>query len=389
MDQHSQELENLFRKLSEQQKLNPSASVLRKLKFRLWMSDFFSLNLRKVNFLYTIAFIGGVTSCILLLQKPDTEKTLLNNKASINSQKNITELPLQSDTKTGKLVVQKEKSTEESHEAMLMARFEVESSRGCAPFHVRFSDKSVLADQWYWDFGNGDYSEKQDPEYTYRNPGLYRAALKIKDNKGREAVYYQDIEVLKKPLASLEIDKDNSLIHEHKIVFKNESEGAVSYSWDFGDNKQSEVQQPSHVYDDFGVYKVKLIAKASNGCRDTAVLMNKFLDQDYELSFPQNFKPNPFDRSNNGFYEKAGMEAFIFFPVNRGAREYNLTIYTANGTKVFETDNIKQGWNGYFGGSLAPGGFYTYVAKGVYPNGKSFEIKGMVKVIIDDYYYKF
>ena len=84
MDQHSQELENLFRKLSEQHKLNPSASVLRKLKFRLWMSDFFSLNLRKVNFLYTAALIGGVTSCILVLQKPDTEKTSHNSNLIIS-----------------------------------------------------------------------------------------------------------------------------------------------------------------------------------------------------------------------------------------------------------------------------------------------------------------
>lgn len=389
MGLQSQELETLFRKLSERYRLSPSSKILRRLRFRLWKSEFFSFSLRKVNFIYSIVFVGGVATGVFCLQKSDKGNISPVDESVVVMEANNIVTKEEIFAETEKAIVPNEDNREVASEIMLMAMFEVETIRGCAPLHVEFSDKSVMADSWQWDFGTGDRSGKQHPEYTYRNPGRYKVALRVKDKMGHEDVYYQEIVVLRRPVASLDIDEDNSEIAERKIVFKNTSEGASKYLWDFGDHKQSEAQQASHVYDDFGIYNVKLIAKSSNGCFDTAMLVNKFIDQNYELSFPQSFKPSPFERSNNGFYENAGNEAFIFYPINMGAREYNLAIYTSNGNKIFETTNIKQGWNGYFGGSLAPGGYYTYIAKGVYPNGKRFELKGKVKVIIEDYYYKF
>lgn len=391
MGQHSQELEKLFRKLAEQYHLNPSGKILRKLRFRLWVSDFFSFSLRKVNFIYSLLFIGSIATGLYYFQQTDLGKQLQTEEpVAVVEKENIkTEIPGETlvEAETPAIIV--EDDTEAESESMLSAMFDAEILRGCAPLHVRFSNKSVMADSWQWDFGNGDFSNKRHPEYTYKTPGHYSATLTVRDKTGHEDVFEREIVVLKTPIASLNLDKDNSAIADRKIIFKNTSEGASEYNWDFGDGIQSEAAQPAHVYHDFGVYNVTLIAKASNGCADTAMLVNKFINQNYELSFPQTFKPNPFDRSNNGFYENAGSEAYIFYPMNAGAEEYNLTIYTSKGNKVFETDNIKQGWNGYFGGSLVPGGNYNYVVRGVYPNGKRFEIKGSVKVIIEDYYYKF
>ena len=391
MGQHSQELENLFNRLAERYRLYPSAKVLRRLRFRLWVSDFFSFNFGKVNFVYSLLVAGGVASGILYLKNSEREVALPIEEAVIVAEQNDLNTDKGSEIigEAEKKVVPVDDNMKSGRETMLMALFDAETLRGCAPLHIKFSDKSVMANSWHWDFGNGEHSEKRNPEYTYKMPGQYKVSLRVSDASGYEDVYYQEINVLKSPVASFGIDQDNSEIAGRKIVFDNTSEGASKYSWDFGDYKQSEVQQATHIYDDFGTYNVRLIAKSSNGCADTAMLINKFIDQNYELSFPITFKPNPFDRSNNGYYETAGSDAYIFYPTNEGVREYNLTIYTANGNKVFETRNIKQGWNGYFGGSLAPGGYYNYVAKGVYPNGKHFEIKGKVKVIIDDYYYKF
>ena len=57
----------------------------------------------------------------------------------------------------------------------------------------------------------------------------------------------------------------------------------------------------------------------------------------------------------------------------------------ANGLKVFSTKNIKQGWNGYIGSRLAPSGTYSWTATGVYPNGKTFSLKGTVSVISQEF----
>ena len=389
MGRQSQELESIFRKWSKQQILKPSARVLQRLKLRLWVSDFFSFNLRKINIVYSVILAGGVASGILFTQKSLPETDVTANEPALISE-NEAEKSIEQNVSDDKKSIQaEEENIASSKEVMLMANFDVNTLSGCAPFEVNFTDRSVLADSWHWDFGTGDYSDQKNPEYIFKNPGIYKVTLRISNKNGQEDVSYREIEVLKRPVALLDIDKDNSGISDRKIVFKNSSEGAAAYLWDFGDSKQSVSAQPSHIYNDFGVYKVKLIARSNNGCSDTALLINRFIDQNYELSFATTFRPNPFDKSNNGFYETAGNEAFIFYPTNYGAKTYSLTIYTSNGNKVFETHSIKQGWNGYIGGSLAPAGYYNYLAKGTYPNGKTFEVKGRVKVIIDDYYYKF
>jgi PKD repeat protein len=385
MDQYSQNFENLFRKHTEMLVERPSKKVLRKLRFRLWASDFFSFNFKRVNFVYSIALLGGILSGIFFLQNQDNKVESFTEKIRIISD-NETPNRKEGIKKEIPLGGKENQTREVAPQNMPEALFEIEAIKGCAPLSVKFTDRSVRADSWKWDFGTGEYSVEKNPEYVYTKPGQYKATLKIKNKQGYEDAYSQIIEVLQSPQASFDIDKDNSEIATRKIIFKNRSEGATAYSWDFGDNKKSDIQNAVHLYDDYGVYNVRLVAKAANGCSDTAKLENKFIKLNYELSFPSSFMPNPYDRSNNGFYESAGNEAFIFYPKNFGVNEYRLTIYTLNGIQIFETTNIKQGWNGYIGGQLAPGGYYSYTASGIYPNGKSFEIHDKVKVIVENYY---
>ena len=82
-----------------------------------------------------------------------------------------------------------------------------------------------------------------------------------------------------------------------KVLFKNKSKGGQKYTWDFGDTRlDNSPDAIEHIYADFGVYPVRLIAEAENGCRDTASLVNRFLEADYTLYFPLNFRPNPYER---------------------------------------------------------------------------------------------
>lgn len=49
------------------------------------------------------------------------------------------------------------------------------------PLKVIFRDQSIgqTIKSWEWDFGDGNYSEIQDPEHTYERPGMYMVKLTI------------------------------------------------------------------------------------------------------------------------------------------------------------------------------------------------------------------
>ena len=47
------------------------------------------------------------------------------------------------------------------------------------------------------------------------------------------------------------------------VTFTNSSTGAISYTWDFGDNTKSFDLNPTHVYAHGGTYTVKLTANGA------------------------------------------------------------------------------------------------------------------------------
>lgn len=62
------------------------------------------------------------------------------------------------------------------------ASFVASATTGYAPITITFTDKSVGAGSWYWDFSDGSNSTEQSPSHKYYNPGGYLASLTI--NKG-------------------------------------------------------------------------------------------------------------------------------------------------------------------------------------------------------------
>lgn len=61
--------------------------------------------------------------------------------------------------------------------------------------------------------------------------------------------------------------------NEKKVVFAPiNPENIDSYHWDFGDGKTSTLREPTHIYDDYGVYAVTL--KVSNNCNETIYNQN-------------------------------------------------------------------------------------------------------------------
>ncbi|MDD5425675.1 MAG: S8 family serine peptidase [candidate division Zixibacteria bacterium] len=65
------------------------------------------------------------------------------------------------------------------------ANFEADTLIGEAPLTVNFTDLSTLTTPtWYWNFGDGETSEVQNPTHEFLNPGTYNVSLTIQSSYG-------------------------------------------------------------------------------------------------------------------------------------------------------------------------------------------------------------
>lgn len=159
------------------------------------------------------------------------------------------------------------------------AEFSADTTSGPAPFTVNFRDESTgnILD-WSWDFGDGGTSQDQNPTNQYTQPGLYTVTLRITDenNQTDEEVKENYIEVT---TAAPGLNADFSAnptsgLPPLTVSFSDESTGgAVRWEWDFDNNGvvDSTVQNPSYIYNQAGLYSVKLTVFDSTNNSDTEV----------------------------------------------------------------------------------------------------------------------
>ena len=128
-----------------------------------------------------------------------------------------------------------------------------------------------------WNFGDGNTTNNINPSvlYKYTQPGSYTAKLKITDAFGcsDSITAAQTIDVLK-----LSVDfkaVDSASCPGGVVQFNNLSIGSnLTYTWYFGDGNTSNAINPAHSYTVSGKYTVKLVARESIGCIDSAFKTN-------------------------------------------------------------------------------------------------------------------
>jgi hypothetical protein len=122
---------------------------------------------------------------------------------------------------------------------------------------------------------------------------------------------------------------------------------------------------------------------SETGCFDSVKIADiKAIKNENRIVFPSAFCPSLDGPSSGKYYERES-HVDIFHPLtNVPVAEYKLIIYSREGAVVFETKDIKIGWDGYFEKRLMPEGVYPYVAAGKFEGGKDFLIKGNLTIII-------
>ncbi|HET6559642.1 MAG TPA: PKD domain-containing protein [Prolixibacteraceae bacterium] len=130
---------------------------------------------------------------------------------------------------------------------------------------IKFSNCSVNANQYSWDFGDGIISTEASPDHVYKNSGSFTIKLEALNNEAIDIIYktiqIKDKEiVVKKPNACFEVSSTTDMKVGKPIQFSNCSVNANKYTWDFGDGTNSTEASPDHVYKNSGNFKVKLEA---------------------------------------------------------------------------------------------------------------------------------
>ncbi|WP_155396543.1 PKD domain-containing protein [Methanosarcina barkeri] len=166
-----------------------------------------------------------------------------------------------SEVKTGYIKVSSPSS------AKPVANFSANPTSGKTPLNVKFTDTSTGSPtSWFWNFGDGSKSYRQDPIHKYSKAGIYTVNLTVKNAKGRNTVTKTNyIKVITKPVANFTSSVTSGKA-PLKVTFTDTSTGIPDkWIWDFGDGSKSSHQNLTHKYSKAGTYTVNLTVKNAKG----------------------------------------------------------------------------------------------------------------------------
>lgn len=153
----------------------------------------------------------------------------------------------------------------------------IDTTLGCYPLDVVFSNNSIGADSFEWVYGTGEVSTTDEMTHTHtyfnvaNTPVTYNITLNAFTNSGCSSSDQLSIEVL--PVLTAQATANQVGCSPHTVQFNNESNGALSYFWDFGDGNTHTIANPQHTFindtNEDLVFEAMLVAQSTFGCFDT------------------------------------------------------------------------------------------------------------------------
>lgn len=225
----------------------------------------------------------------------------------------------------------------------------------CFPEPVAFVNTSVISsgtiDQYIWDLSDGAQYQGQSPIHRFDAAGQYGARLQTVSNFGcRDTLELTNgVTVKEKPVARFTFEILPMIVQDQtRLAFNNTSSAnATRFYWDFGNQSNSTEKDPIAYYQDTGRWMVMLVASTDEGCSDTLVMPTGPIIPDFTYFLPSAFSPNG-DVHNNLYKGYGSLFAF----------EFKMEIFNRWGEKLWETNDITQGWDGYYQGELCMEGAY-------------------------------
>jgi gliding motility-associated-like protein len=173
------------------------------------------------------------------------------------------------------------------------------------------------------------------------------------------------------PTADFSVNPQVATIDDPLFTFYDNSSGSpVLWSWNFGDNSTSVVQNPVHSYDASGTYNIMLTVENAMGCRDS-VMREVIVKDNFLIWLPNAFSPN-----NDGFNDFFGPKG-----VGIVSDQYEFYIYNRWGQELFFTHDINMRWDGKVNGNPVKEDVYLWIVVVTGVDGLPYKFHGHVTLI--------
>ena len=131
-----------------------------------------------------------------------------------------------------------------------------------------FTNASTGATSYEWDFGDGNTSTEESPTHVYATHNIYTVTLTATNDANLSATLSQTIDIQAPVTADFTYMVDANDYRTYS--FMDASVGAVTLLWEFGDGYQFTGMNPSHTYQEDGIYTVTLTAYSVTGSMSVA-----------------------------------------------------------------------------------------------------------------------
>lgn len=150
--------------------------------------------------------------------------------------------------------------------------------------------------------------------------------------------------------------------------FTDNSTGAFSYYWDFGDSSTSAEKAPRYQYKRTGTYRVCLTVRTEENCPD---ILCKDVDAEVypNVSVPDAFSPN-----GDGIND-------ILRLYGGAVSEVHFRVYNRWGQVVFESNGMEKGWDGTINGEVQDADVFAYTLYAVFIDGTVYKKNGNITII--------
>ena len=242
--------------------------------------------------------------------------------------------------------------------------------KGCQPHTAVFENTSIGGTDFIWNFGDGSPTSSEiNPTHIYTNTGTFTVTLTAIDTSTCNKQDVTSFNIVVYPIPTAEFDFSPKPGDVNKpIRFSNNSLGAVSYVWDFGDGETSILPIPDHLFNSTDTFNVCLIATNAAGCSDTICkpVVARIMPL---LDVPNAFTPGKF-----GVNSVIKIEGF-------GIRKMEWKVYNRWGQLLFTTNSSKTGWDGTYKDVLQPMDVYTYTLDVEFSDGKKLRKTGDITLL--------
>lgn len=145
-----------------------------------------------------------------------------------------------------------------------------------------YSDSTIKAKKWLWEFGNGDISTEKAGQYTYTNIGSYQLRVTIDNRIQKEYVIHVKDPIKLERDSLIQINAPEFALQNELIVFRGIG-FSKEWRWSFGETKIIDSREKSaiYAYAEPGIYEIELTTEDTKyPIKHLIEIFPKYMDHD-------------------------------------------------------------------------------------------------------------